>query len=1138
MVVDQLGRRLQPSGWCRVSTAGDAPPLEALAEFEGRCTALVGLDARKQAARDRAALLGTVAELSARERQAERDACKRAGLTVTEFDELCPRRDRPRMVTGEARPDDADTAGPERLVNVSFGNPYRYTVGTGSYPRGMYERQRTDGGDFYWQYRSSLPYVLARVVRRDGSQRRTGTEYLIAADPDGTRVIVTDDELKDGLWARKLGVNLSGDHYIVTAVATAIRDTAHRDAHEREATARPDVNTASGHVDIPVAECLPPAYLRMPPLLDTEQARTTMREVALIVAGRPKMALTMGASAAAPFVGPLRRQSHWWDLYGDSRKGKSTAQAVAASLWGDARVGTGIVLGWDASGIGLGRWLGQLGILPPFFDERGLAPFSSDQWGEHIYSTCQGSSRLTAERLGSGTRRSAPWFGVLFSTGNARLTDRIGAGRFAGIPARVIELEAPFTEDHNEAKKLTDELLPRCYGWLGPAILERNTVPMVRDLLDVAATAVGIPPNGGIPGTLAEHLHIAVAGAMMLDAELGTGTALADAAIIAAKEYLAVHGHEPEHDADRMLNALAESLVSRRSAWPSVAEFVELAKARAEFIPGQPSEIRPILAQHGYDHQSSGIRSDDGEWLYVMPEAWRSITDEIGADSSVACAELYRRGVLHVPSRTRNEGKWTARPRIGGRKLPGIYQVTLAAIERDGQEDGHDQTGPIGPATGASNGQEPAPDPASVAALGLLSDQLGAKPVEPDTEPTQAAAERTTGEPCAICQTQGAFCALGGVAEIELPCVLCGVPTPVRSRCGAPRTGICHGPEKAGERTTGPAEGDDLGRGASAPRGASRVVKARAAAREATAETSSAALAAGEPLRLLRALETSHAPMRRVDGRMRKPYLRPEIPGITYATHIVAGYSWSRPYSGAVAVLDRSGAWPAAASSAVVAHGELAHTGDLEFSGCPGYYQVQRHPWLEADSMPDPLGNARGETVWVPGPTVALLCELAEENRWADVAVLDSYTADGVRLSKWADYVKALRTEAITAYGRSSDQYADVKESFSRAVSMMQGQPLEAWKCGVQRPDWAHTIKTQASATLWRWADACRKVAPEYPPISVRNVDELVIPEPALEIVTTIKAPGRASPVKLDPEGVKLGTFKVKASEEWKGSQA
>ncbi len=1114
-----------------MSTVGNAPPFEALAEFEGRCAGLADPDARKQAARDRAALLGTVTELSARDRQAERDTCKRVGLTVAEFDELCPRRDRLRVVTGDTRLDNTDTM-PERPVNVSFGNPYRYSMGNGgTYPRGIYERQRTEAGagEFYWQYRSSLPYILARIVRRDGSQRRTGTEYLMAAELDGTRIIVTDDELKDGLWARKLGANLSGDHYIVTAAATAIRDAAHRDAPEREATARPDVHTASGHVDIPVAECLPPAYLRMPSLIDAEQALTAMREVALIVAGRPKMALTVGASAAAPFVGPLRRQSHWWDLYGDSRKGKSTAQAVAASLWGDARVGTGIVLGWDASGIGLGRWLGQLGILPPFFDERGLASFSSEQWGEHIYSTCQGSSRLTAERLGSGTRRSTPWFGVLFSTGNARLTDRIGAGRFAGIPARVIELEAPFTEDHQEAKRLTDELLPRCYGWLGPAILERNTVPMVRDFLATAAATVGVPPNGGIPGTLAEHLHMAVTGAMMIDAELGTGTALTDAAVVAAREHLAMHGHEPEHDADRILNALAESLAARRSAWPDATEYAELGKTRPEFVPGMPNEVRSVLAQHGYDQESSGIRS--GEWLYVFSSAWRAIADELGADSSVACAELYRRGLLHVPTSSRNKGEWTARPRVGGQKMPRLYQIALSAIERDDQEDEHNGTGPT---TSPTTGPAPdAADPTDAAALALLSDQLGAAPIELVTPPEPSRSPQLAhtqnpdvgAAPCATCRAPGAFCGVGGVAEAELPCVLCGVPTPVRSRCGAPRTGICHGPEQSSRD----------GRGGK-HRGASPAAQARAQARESTTATSRAALENGEPLRLLAALEKSYAPLRRIDGQMRRPYLRPELPGITFAAHVVTGWHWSRPYSGSVAVLDRSGAWVAAASSALVAHGKLEHTGEIEFDGQPGYYQVQRHPWLEADQLPDPLGDARGETVWVPGPTVALLRDLASEGRWSDVSVLDSYTGEGVRLNKWTGYVNDLRATAITKYGRDSEQYASVKVAFGQAMSLMLGGLGDAgvhrvWKCGIQRPDWTHTIQAQASATLWRWANDCRQIAPDHAPVALRNVDELVIPADAVEVVTSMARPGGRSPLLIDPEGIKLGSFKVKVAE-------
>ena len=226
----------------------------------------------------------------------------------------------------------------------------------------------------------------------------------------------------------------------------------------------------------------------------------------------------------------------------------------------------------------------------------------------------------------------------------------------------------------------------------------------------------------------------------------------------------------------------------------------------------------------------------------------------------------------------------------------------------------------------------------------------------------------------------------------------------------------------------------------------------------------------------------------------------------------------------------------AVASSATVAHGPLTHTGPLdEFEGLPGYYLIPVYPWREGDSLPNPLGHATGDEVWVPAPTVTRLAELVDAGRWPDVAILDSYTGPGARLTDWTRYVNALRAHAIRTYGRDSDQYAEVKIAFGQAMSLMLGSDDpgrgRSWKCKAQRPDWTHTIQAQASAMLHRWADRCRQVAPEHAPVMLRNVDELVVPTPALDIVTTMTAPGAAGPLAIDPEGIKLGTFKVKATE-------
>jgi len=1012
---------------------------------------------------------------------------------------------------------------PDHPVNVTGRNPYRYSLG-GAFGRAMFERVRDDGADT-WVLRASLPYVHARVVRRDGTRRRVDTEYLMSAELDGPRVLVGEDDLGEGRWARKIGANLSSDRDIIAASGTAIRDIAYRWAPEREAVARLDTHTASGHLDIPVPECLPAGYLTMPPNVTVEQARRTLQELAAILAERPKMALVLGASVGAPFVGPLRRQSHWVDLYGDSQKGKTTTQAVAAAVWGDPTIGAGIVSGWDATSIGLGRLLGQLGIIPAFLDERKVAPYPRDKWGEVIYATCQGSSRLKAEaNTAQGTHKAPPWFGVLFSTGNHRLMDGISAGGFAGIPARVIELAAPFTADQTDAERIA-ELLRGCYGYLGEAVMKANTLPMVREYIGLAEEMVGVPECGGIPGQLAKHLHMAVAGTMMADKILDTGSALTAAAVWAACDYLEVNGHEPVHDADRMVEALAESLSAHRSAWPTLAEYVELERPRPEQNAAGYTEPREtLLAQRGYDRQPEGVRSDDGRWLYVYPSTWTRMVEETGTDSSVACAELYRRGHLHVPTATRKAGEWRSRARILDAR-PQVYQVSTVAID--------------GPASDAEPPSDPGPDPEPIPAG--PPDTGRAEPVGAElSEEDQLTAEVLESERA---RTERAAHDSAEVAHEQASCDLVSPEpeaTPSRSRSDPrpepepfPQPEPEPEPEPFPEPEPEPASEPEPER-AKVPAYEARSRKATPGSSLAYART---ALAEGRSPRILAALEGEYAPLRR---RQREPYWRPPLPGMTFAADVITSWEWERPYSGEVAVLDRSGAYVAAASSVLVAHGKLEQTGPCEFDNRPGYYRVQVHPWHEADALPHPMGEwgSKQPEVWVPAPAVALLRDLADAGRWPDVTVLDSYTGDGVRLSRWAGFVNTLRTEAIAEHGRDSDQYAAVKTGFGMALSLMLGYQGDAmrreWKCNVRRPDWAHSIYAQSAATLWRWADDCRTVAPGLGPVALRNVDELVIPQAALEIVTITKRSGGRAPLGIDPAGIKLGTFKVKGAEAWK----
>jgi hypothetical protein len=65
-------------------------------------------------------------------------------------------------------------------------------------------------------------------------------------------------------------------------------------------------------------------------------------------------------------------------------------------------------------------------------------------------------------------------------------------------------------------------------------------------------------------------------------------------------------------------------------------------------------------------------------------------------------------------------------------------------------------------------------------------------------------------------------------------------------------------------------------------------------------------------------------------------------------------------------------------------------------------------------------------------------------------------------------------------------------------------------------------VHAQASANLWRGADAC--LAADVGPVALVNVDEIHLPGEALALLVD----PRTSPVRMDKTGIALGTYKIK----------
>lgn len=556
-----------------------------------------------------------------------------------------------------------DGPGTQRLPEPSTRIPM--SRGTWAYelggpdrrPRGVYVLN-----DERWVRVAGLPFIHARIIERDGTGRRTGTQWLASAEEDGAPLVINWEDLSNGRWSNMLDVWVSRDKRVEETTATAF-EIIGQHADERERTPRV---VEDGRISVPVPDTLPGGYL-VTGDLEREEAIAQWRQIVTTAAQSPRLAMVLGAAAVGPFVAALKRQSHIVALYGDSDNGKSVTMNVAGSIWGDTLSDAGVVQSWNATGLGPLRFLGQLGVLPGFFDEAGQASANSPrEWGKLIYDICEGAQRMGAEQRGLGVRVTMPWHGVMISAGNGRLTDGLGAGRYAGVAKRVIDVETPLTISAEHAETLKS-LLPGVGGHLGHEILERYTAETVAPLIAEAEKVLGMP-EGGNERTVARHLHAHLAGAQILDQLTGADGALYYAALQGASEYLEQWA-PPEHDADRMVDAIRDAIGREPAMWPDLGDYLE--HKRTPTLEG--NDFGPRLPGHGINRSLSGIVRTDAETgvqtVWVFSHYWKALCEDLGADSAVACRELNKRDVLRRTDSSRRANEWTTKVRHTGSKM-------------------------------------------------------------------------------------------------------------------------------------------------------------------------------------------------------------------------------------------------------------------------------------------------------------------------------------------------------------------------------------------------------------------------------------------------------------------------------------
>jgi hypothetical protein len=232
--------------------------------------------------------------------------------------------------------------------------------------------------------------------------------------------------------------------------------------------------------------------------------------------------------------------------------------------------------------------------------------------------------------------------------------------------------------------------------------------------------------------------------------------------------------------------------------------------------------------------------------------------------------------------------------------------------------------------------------------------------------------------------------------------------------------------------------------------------------------------------------------------------------------------------------VDANAAYLSAASSVLLAHGPLEHTGNAALSRVqPGYYLIDAHRWPYGGQLGSPLGPAAraGQKVWVAHPVLGLLHELVDEGHWQDATVYDSWTSQTrCRITTWTTILRNARAHFIIS--GDQDSYEALKFGYSQAIQML-GTPYDAKgtpadqrqkKNMAYRPDWAHAIVAQSCVNIWRRAWNCAQA--NRGPLSIGDTDRLTFTAEDLEHVIAAPKP----PLRIDQTGIGLGTFKVSAT--------
>jgi hypothetical protein len=470
---------------------------------------------------------------------------------------------------------------------------WAYSIGAGSYPRGVYLLSR--GDDARWELVAPLPYVLEVVLRRGGDRKITIREFRLSTDAAGTMtILVNRDGLKTGIWMEQLDFGFAPlDDKVVKAAGTAISKLA-EDAPRVEAVPS---WTADG-LQLPPSDVGPYGYG------DTcgseEQAREIWDRAGTILGeeGNENGALFMGVAIGGLFLAPFKLQCFICHTCGGSSGGKSSIMKLTVSAFGRVE---DVMGNWNLAKVGNSEDLLRLGCLTNFRDEIGMMGRLTPREAEQIiFQLTEGAQRTRARQKGGGTDRTAKYKGVIMSSGNDSLLGM--ATEQEGLNVRVLELPNQMTANAETSDELA-RLADLAYGWPLKWMREDVTLEGAWEEIAKARRDLGVDRVTGPDARIGRNVAIGVAGAALFEQITRTEGARANAlkAGLALFQQQVTEMRETSmKQGDKLLAVISETFASKPSLFPSKTAYTSAALG--------PNALETVSEAYGCVYDEDGER--------------------------------------------------------------------------------------------------------------------------------------------------------------------------------------------------------------------------------------------------------------------------------------------------------------------------------------------------------------------------------------------------------------------------------------------------------------------------------------------------------------------------------------------------